>query len=80
MVQNGDIFTFRFTLSDDVKTSESTINIGFFGFFVYILSLTFSLGGHKFKEFEKGKYETYSFIISIIIYLLIFSNVKNCKG
>lgn len=32
-----------------------------------------------FEEFEKGKYQTYSILISVIIYLLIFVNLKHFR-
>lgn len=47
MVQYGDIFTFRLNQTKQLKTLEKPFNIGFFGFFDYVLSITISLEGGK---------------------------------
>lgn len=42
MVVNSDKFTFRFIQSNHRKSLQTPSVIGFFGFFVYILFITFS--------------------------------------
>ena len=45
MVSNGDIFTFRIIQLIKIITLENALNIGFFGFFVYVLLFTISFKG-----------------------------------
>ncbi|MBB5334865.1 hypothetical protein HNP69_003017 [Chryseobacterium koreense] len=60
MVANSHIFTFSFIQHSKQKSPEITLNIGFFGFFVYCYIITISLEGCTLSDclnYEKKQYE-----------------------